>query len=212
MPRETNPKQLLVINKAVRSHPNLKYLFLSTLKDSFHNDFGCTKITTDFTDATGLVYECNSPKPARASKRTSDPEIEGAYCAYDKTATLRGNRFSIVRPLNKVKLGTALTDIQYVNINGLKMAWRSNKPSAEQLTEIGDFRTLLGIELGTFSDKDLVFGATFPRLPRVQKSLNDGSKFSSFCDNTKVDDALAAGWSLLDSGLYTAQDLNDLLR
>ena len=111
MARETNPTKLLLIDKALRSNPTLKYLFRSTLKDTLHNDFGCVEITTDFTDVTGIVFECNTPKPARASKRTTDPEIEGAYCAYDKANILRGDRYSIVKPVKPNKSSSPLTDI-----------------------------------------------------------------------------------------------------
>lgn len=212
MARETSPTKLLRIDSALRTHPTLKWLFRSTLKDSLHNDFGCVEVAADFTDVTGIVFQANSPKPARASKRTSDPEIEGAYCAYTKTATLRSDKYSIQQPINRLRLGTTLTEILYVNINGLKIAWRSPKPNTEQTAEIGSYKTVLGIETATANDRDLVFGAAFPRLPKVQKTLADGSKFSSYCDSTKVDDALAANWTLLDAGMYTVQDLNNLLR
>jgi hypothetical protein len=212
MARETNPTQLLRIDKALRTHPTVKWLFRSTLKDSLHNNFGAVAVAADFTDVTGLIFQANSPKPARASKRTTDPEIEGAYCAYDKTAELRSDKYSIKQPVNRLRMGTTLTDVLYVSINGLKIAWRSPKPNAEQTAEIGSYKTLLGIEVATATDRDLVFGATFPRLPRVMKTLADGSKFSSYCDSTKVDDALEAGWSLADAGMYPAQDLNNLLR
>lgn len=212
MARETSPTKLLRIDNALRTHPNLKWLFRSTLKDSLHNNFGAIEVTADFTDVTGLVFQANSPKPARASKRTTDPEIEGAYCAYDKTANLRSDKYSIQQPINRLRLGTTLTDILYCSVNGLKIAWRSPKPNAEQIAEIGSYKTLLGIETATATDRDLIFGAAFPRLPKVQKTLADGSKFSSYCDTTKVDDALAANWTLLDAGLYTVQDINNLLR
>jgi hypothetical protein len=212
MARETNPTKLLRIDQAVRTHPNLKYLFRSTLKDSLHNNFGCVEVTGDFTDVTGIAFQCNSPKPARASKRTSEPEIEGAFCSYTKTAELRSDKYSIVQPINRLRLGTTLTEVLYCGVNGLKIAWRSPKPNAEQLAEVSGYKALLGIETANANDRDLVFGATFPRLPRVQKTLVDGSKFSSFCDTTKVDDALQANWTLLDAGLYTVADLNNLLR
>ncbi len=212
MARETSPTKLLMIINALRTHPNLKWLFRSTLKDSLHNDFGCVEVATDFTDVTGIVFQANSPQPARATKRTSDPEIEGAYCAYTKSAQLRSDKYSIKQPVNRLRLGTTLTDILYCSVNGLKVAWRSPKPNPEQTAEIGSYKTLLGIETATANDRDLVFGATFPRLPKVQKTLADGSKFSSYCDTTKVDEALQAGWTLLDAGLYTVQDINNLLR
>lgn len=212
MARETNPTNLVVIVNALRTHPGLKYLFKSTLRNSFYNEFGVTAISGDFTDANGYVFEPNSPKPARASKRMATPEIEGAYCAYDKTAALRGDRFTIQPPVNVFKLGTTLTDALYISLNGIKYAWRSPKPSAEQTAEIGSYKTLLGIDNVTSSQRDLVWGATFPRPPKVKKVLNDGSTFSSFCDTTKIDEAIAAGWSLIDPGLYTVADLNALLR
>jgi hypothetical protein len=212
MARETNPTVLLQINNALRTHPNLKYVFKSTLKSSLHNDFGCLEVTADFTDPTGVVFEPNSPKPARASKRTADPEIEGAYCAFDKTKTLRGDRYTITQPVNKLSLSTALTNALYINLAGTKYAWKSSKLSAEQIGELGGYQALLGIETVSANDRDLVWGATFPKPPKVKKTLADGSTFSSFCDSTKVDDAIAAGWSLIDPGLYTLQDLNNLLR
>ncbi len=211
MPVETNPRKLLVINQALPSHPTLKYLFKGSLKDSLHTEFGVAEITTAFTDATGYVFEPNSPKPPRASKRTSDPEIEGAYCSYTKTSALRGDRYTIQRAVNKLKLATTLMDAYYITLNGIKYAWRRPKLSAEQLAETSGYLTLLGIETISFSDKDLVWGATFPKPPKVKKSLADGSTITSFCDTTKVDDALAAGWSVVHEGLYTVDDLNNLL-
>ena len=54
MARETSPTTLLRIDKALRTHPTLKWLFRSTLKESLHNNFGCVKVAADFTGITKM--------------------------------------------------------------------------------------------------------------------------------------------------------------
>lgn len=171
----------------------LKYGFNSRLRDALRNDFGQVEITGT-TSIQNLIIGANIPKPSRASKRFVTG-YDSSYCDPSKIKSLRDDRYRITpgRGLGAGSAGTGLSKTFYVTINGIKYAWNSAVPSADQ-TGVNSSQVSANLASG---DTDLVFGANFPKPPRLQIAVGESKDhvFSSFADPSAVDNALNAGWT-----------------
>ncbi|WP_024547128.1 hypothetical protein [Picosynechococcus sp. NKBG15041c] len=173
----------------------LKYVFNSKLKDSLKTEFGQTDITAQF-NVQGAVLTPRRPKPARASKRLIDG-FEGSYCSSDKVRTLKADGWSITRAKIGTFNQTDLSRVLYVNINGVKYAWRRPRNLGGEV----DLQAL-GVETAT-DQTDLVFGADFPKPAQAVRDITGQGSYRSFVDNSRVDGAtldngaVSAGWKLV---------------
>lgn len=178
-----------------------RYGFKTNVEDKIGTEAGHKKITT--TVPNGMVIGANAPKPARGTKtRVVGGKVETFSTFVDATKlnSLPAG-WSVGRP--KVRRGrqTPKTVIAYVTIRGVNYAW--NLPKSTQ-SKIKSYLNGLGIKIAGTNDKDLVFGAEYPKPPKAGIILPSGAggidHISTFVDPSKID-SLPAGWApLKDDG------------
>lgn len=196
MARNTDPRKLVTVG--VPGFDGLKYGFPSGLKDSLRDDFGQVAVNFDQL-GTGLVLGANSPKPYRAGKRLTTG-FESSFADPSKVSTLKAAGWSITFPKVRTATRSSLSVTLFVTIGGIKYAWVTPKlPQGVTLTAIG------AAEPGA-NDKDLVFGARFPRPARYGLDLTvEGSEnttsISIFVDPSKEDSLGTAGWRKLKGAI-----------
>ena len=140
----------------------------------------------------GLVIGANAPKPGRASKKFATTIASGFY-DIAQVATLKAADWRIVsRPTIRRAKSQPLAKPVVITVGTVKYAW--NMPT-ETYTAIGAAdRAALGINDADSNDKNLVWGANYPRLPRASTVVAaSGNILSTFVDPTKMDN-LPAGW------------------
>lgn len=137
-----------------------------------------------------VVWRANSPTPARASKKKATGTVS-SFIDYTKIASARAAGWKVGGAKMRLGSETAKTKTVYVTIQGIKYAWRI---PLETLTFMGNVEPL-GIKVATAADKDLVFGADFPKPPRAKK-IEGTSVISTFYDPTKD---LPAGYTSVSS-------------
>lgn len=183
----------------------LNYGFRSRLRDSLRDNFGQTVIT-DGVSIQNLVIGANSPKPARASKKTVNG-YDGSYCSSANIAALRADRYSITRAKPSRIQGGNHSDTYFATVNGLKIAFLSNALDTGGNGAEAGFPGQYGVSLATSADAgELVYGTDFPSLPSYAFELATGSEFSSKTDPSKVDELANSGglWSEKKAGFYSA--------
>ncbi|MEP0868877.1 hypothetical protein NDA01_03575 [Trichocoleus desertorum AS-A10] len=178
-----------------------RYGFKTNVEDKIGTEAGHKVISTAVPN--GMVIGANAPKPARGTKtRITSGKIETFSTFVDATKlnSLPAG-WSVSRP--KVRRGrqTPKTVIAYVTIRGVNYAW--NLPKSTQ-SKIRTFLAALGIKIATTNDKDLVFGASYPKPPKAGIILPSGQggidTISTFVDPS-VMDRLPDGWKpLKDDG------------
>lgn len=196
MARNTETRTLVTVG--VPGFEGLRYGFPSGLKDTLRDDFGQAAINFDQL-GTGLVLGANSPKPYRAGKRLTTG-FESSYCDPSKVATLKGAGWSITFPKIRTATKSNLSTTLYVTIGGVKYAW------VTPTLPTGVTADVIGAKVAAASDKDLVFGARFPRPARYGKDLTaEGSEnvttISIFVDPSKEGTLGDAGWRKLKSAI-----------
>ncbi|ACA99859.1 MULTISPECIES: hypothetical protein [Cyanophyceae] len=181
----------------------LKYGFRSRLRDSLRDNFGQTVIANGVS-IQNLVIGANSPKPARASRRT-ETGYEGSYCSTNRIAALRADRYSITRAKPSKIQGGNHSDTYFATVNGIKVAFLSNALDSGGRGAAAGFPSQYGVRLATSADTgELVYGAEFPRLPSYSYDLEDGSVFSSKTDPSQANELLNSGglFKEKDAGFY----------
>ncbi|MCT7955726.1 hypothetical protein [Laspinema palackyanum] len=148
-----------------------------------------------------LIIGGDAPRPARVTKKTVEYSVT-SYVGYDKIAQALASGW---KQSAKVQFRAArqskLSKLVFVTIRGVKYAWRMR---AEQYNKIKGFASNIGFKEASQNDADLVYGATFPKPPKIGITITgEGGmdNLSTFCDPTKIDD-LKEGWVLLDPGNY----------
>jgi hypothetical protein len=146
----------------------------------------------------GLIVGANAPKPGRASKVYTATISSGFYDIAQIPALKAADWKIVSRPFIRRGKPTKLAQAVVINHQGIKYAWMMPK---ETYNSIGQGNlTALGITNTDQNDKNLVWGAAFPKLPRASFIDNTGSggvnkTLSTFVDPTKVDD-LPPGWAV----------------
>lgn len=196
MARNTDPRTLVTVG--IPGFTALRYGFPSGLKDSLRTEFGQTAVNFDQL-GTGLVLGANSPKPYRAGKRLTTG-FESSFCDSTKVKTLKAAGWSITFPKIRAATKSALSTTLFVTIGGIKYAWTTPTLPAGFTVEA------IGAKVAGSDDKDLVFGARFPRPARYSTDLTvEGSEnvttLSIFVDPTKEDTLQGAGWRRLKSAV-----------
>jgi hypothetical protein len=145
----------------------------------------------------GLVIGANQPKPPRATKLKTTGS-SSSYCGSNAVAAAKAQGWSVQPGRFKIGASSARSKCVKIVTGGISYAWNmpaetyANIPAAE--------RTALGIADATNADEDLVFGASYPRMPRVFKIISSTgggfNRVSTFCDQTKLD-SLPTGWQTL---------------
>lgn len=167
----------------------IKYGFLTNVKESSQTALGHIKINRTQLPV-GLVFGANAPKPGRASKLTATGS-ESSFYDITKADTLRVDNWRLSFPtIRRGKAGRRSTCV-YVTLGSINYAWMMNN---ETKNSIGKDLAALGIKLGKADDRDLVWGARFPKPPKGFKTGADNRTISTFIDPGKVDNP-PAGWS-----------------
>lgn len=170
----------------------LKYGFLTSVATAVGTACGHTAVDRANLP-TGLVFGANAPKPGRASKRRVDG-VDSTFYDIDKKATLRAAGYSMTNATIRRGRPSVATKAVYVDLEGVKYAWRMPLTT---YTKIGADRAVLGIEDASQNDKDLVWGARYPKPPKAAKTIIAGSSvdtISSFVDPAAID-SLPEGWT-----------------
>ena len=165
-------------------------------KASERDKLGQATITNAVADIRGIAISPQSPKPARAAGIFNNKNLSG-FCDRDKIAELRLEGFTITQSKISEPRGPN-SRLLYLEINDVKYAW--SRPR-ELGTEID--ATELGVQEASPNESQLVISPNFPIPPRVAKPHPDGGRTSYFVEPSKLDDAIAAGWTKVAGGLYT---------
>lgn len=207
MARNYNNGRLVTVT--IAGFPNLQYGFKTRAKTTTSTELGHTAIDpVGIASITGIVLGANAPKPPRASKRT-ETGIESSFVDKGKIAEARNNGYQVAR--GRVRRGgkTKFAQVKYVTINGINYAWAQPNIATPPP----------GLDQADLKDPDentkLVFGAKFPKPPRMKIEIaggegESGGVFSTFVDPTKVDNLVKAGWSPADDGAYKTEDFKQL--
>jgi hypothetical protein len=187
-------------------YAGITYAFRTTIKETEGAVLGHAALTAA-SPVTGLIFKANSPKPKRASKTfatgTSSSYISPAAIT---AAVAAGWDIAKAKP-NGRKSNSRFQIVVYVTINGVKYAWAMRK---RQLALLADNLSALGIKKATGNENDLVFGASFPKPPRIKSVTTSGTgsdavaqSSNTFYDPTqkKIPDEFATY-----AGLMTAAD------
>lgn len=179
-------KQLVWVTPFTGS--TIKYGFMTNADTGTRTALAHVEVTGAY--PTGLVIGANAPKPPRAKKLTATG-TESSFCDAEGVAAARAAGWRISRGKIRIGASGSKSKTVYVTHEGNKLAWKM--PNFLHANITGDL-VGLGIALATSADKDLVFGARFPVLPRVGKISATFNKYTTFCDPSKLD-SLPTGWS-----------------
>lgn len=154
---------------------------------------GHTAVTGAF--PTGLVIGANSPKPPRA-RRITATGVESSFCSVAAKATAIAAGWKVGFGKTRRASSSAKSRTVYITHEGNKIAW---KMPQFLYAKISADIAALGILEATGAEKDLVFGASFPRMPRVKRfNFATQESYTTFCDP----DALASlptGWTTVQA-------------
>lgn len=149
------------------------------------------------------ILGANRPKPPRATKLLNanpDASTQGKCSTFysvgsEGTALAAGWKLGKSLEVVNIKNGARSKTVAVKLTGGGHYAWSMNA------ADVATYGTELGLILPTSITSNerasLFSGVSRPKPPRVQKEVGT-SKFSSFCDPTKLDNLLAAGWSQMD--------------
>lgn len=182
---------------------NLMYGFNTNVKDATSTELGHVTAVSASGDNNGyianLIIGANKPTPMRASKRGGS----SSFVDPAKVPALRADNWNI-SPAKFASIGkSAKSKIVYVEVGFVKYAWHLPNFLFDQ-ADFTAAMTALGITLATNADRDLVFGASYPKPPKVRFTAVVGDEvnsFSTFIAPLKID-SLPDGWSISDSGNY----------
>lgn len=174
----------------------IEYGFLTTEIEAV---LGHAEVTT--VPNTGYVFGANSPKPARATKDVSGG-TRSSWVGDGQIAAARAADWTVTNVFRRVATSTARSKAVFVTIGGIKYGWQMPISTYNGLAAD---RTVLGIEDATANDL-LVFGASYPKPPRVVKKVAAGQSsprttYSTFVDPAALDN-LPEGYQLVDSGRF----------
>lgn len=175
----------------------LKYGFRTNVDAAVSTALGHAAVTiTDGSYPTGFCLGANYPKPARASrKRTTG--YQSSWCDAGSRAAARTAGWTVGPARVKRANDTTRTKCVYITFEGNKFGWRM--PIALH-TKISADLADLGILEATAGDKDIAFGVSIPRFPKVSKANDtNGEVYTTFCDPEALDLAAAGGWSTVRS-------------
>jgi hypothetical protein len=191
-------------------YASTKYAFWTPNYTAAGTALGQTKLEAT-TAVAGLIFKANHPKPKKASKSLAAKSVS-SFVSAAKEAEAKKAGWDITRSRSNGRKGnTALQVAVYVTLSGVKYGWGIPK---RRWANIKGSAEALGVKLITAEDDDVVFGASFPKPPRVSGRVSTGTdknatsvKFSTFYDPSKTP---ADGFAIR-AGLYEQKDLPVIL-
>lgn len=181
----TGPKRLVAVTPFASSP--IKYGFNTNIDQAQSTQLGQVGVNTF---ASGFVLGANAPKPARARKRFASGVVSSFISAGSVTAA-RTAGWSVGKGSYRAGGSSAKGKVVYVTIAGIKYGWNMPNTTAQR---IGGALAQLGIREGRTTDKDIVFGASYPVPPKASRAVassGGSSTLTTFYDPTVV---LPAGW------------------
>jgi len=189
-----------------------KYGFRTTAKETTSTALGHQTLDAT-TPVTGLIFKANHPKPKRASK-TFATGTESSFIAPASVASAVAAGWNVIKAKSNGRKSKSTFQIPvYVTVNGVKYAWGMRKA---QKTKLGNNFAALGIKEVTGTEQDLVFGASFPKPPRVESisTSGRGANATSINSSTFYDpsnDGTIPDTFRRYAGQYTAADWTDFV-
>jgi hypothetical protein len=144
----------------------------------------------------------NAPKPPRAKKKLSNTpsasvqQSVSTYCGIASLATAQGAGWDIVDGGRGVSVKNSVSITLGAELsNGLIYLFPKNSADATAIaTELG---LILPANLSSAERAKAFRGASKPRPAKVSKPSGARGTINSFCSDSKLDDALAAGWTII---------------
>ena len=156
-------------------YAGITYAFRTTIKEAEGTVLGHAALTAA-TPVSGLIFKANAPKPKRATK-TFATGTSSSYIAPSAITAAVAAGWDIVKAKsNGRKSNSRFQIVVYVTINSVKYAWAMRK---SQLALLSDNLAALGIRKATGDETDLVFGASFPKPPRIKSITTTGAAGST---------------------------------
>jgi hypothetical protein len=159
-------------------YAGITYAFRTTIKETEGTVLGHTPLTAS-TAVAGLIFKANSPKPKRASKTFAT----GTSSSFIAPAAIAAGWDIAKAKSNGRKSNSRFQIVVYVTINNVKYAWAMKK---SQLKLLADNLTALGIRKATGDETDLVFGASFPKPPRIKSITTTGAAGSTVSQSSNT--------------------------
>jgi hypothetical protein len=181
----TGPKRIVAV-VPFQGSP-IKFGFYTNIDQAQSQQLGQAPVNTF---ANGFILGANAPKPARARKRFASG-IVSSFISAPNVASARGQGWSVGRGSYRAGGATPKGKAVYVTIGGIKYGWVMPNSTAQRM---GGSLAQLGIREGRSTDKDIVFGASYPKPPQASRSVASSggtSTLTTFYDPTVT---LPAGW------------------
>jgi hypothetical protein len=182
----TGPKRIVAVTPFVGSP--LKYGFATNIDQAQSTQLGHAPVNTL---AAGYIFGANAPKPARARKKFATGVVS-SFISAGSVATARGQGWSVGKGSYRTGGSTPKGKAVYVTLQGVKYGWNMPNTTAQRM---GGSLTQLGIKIATTADKDIVFGASYPKPPTASRSIASSggtSTISTFYDPSVT---LPTGWT-----------------
>lgn len=152
-----------------------------------------------------LIYRANSPKPARVKMildTSGDPKKQGSvstFCDADKLAAALSQKWSLVKPAQTVGGGGGKSRLVAIKVNGGYYGFPLNKEDYTAYAQkIGAENITDTVRLNLFT------GASNPRPAKMGLTLTNGSSFSTFVADDKIEGLLAStqeNWQIIEAAV-----------
>lgn len=187
-------KTRLVSVQPTLGFTKLKYGFRTNVEAAASTALGHALVTvTDNNFPVGFCLGANSPRPARATKKSA-AGMRTSYCDATKRAEATAAGWKVGPALVRQAAPTRFTRTVYVTFQENKFGWRL---PLQVLAKVGtDDLAALGINVATGTEKDIIYGTSYPYLPIATKENDDGTTHRLRFDPDKTATALTAGWAV----------------
>ena len=163
-------------------YADITYAFRTTIKETEGTVLGHVALTAA-TPVAGLIFKANSPKPKRASKTFATGTSSSFIAEAAITAATAAGWDIAKAKANGRKSNSRFQIVVYVTINNVKYAWAMKK---SQLKLLADNFAALGITKATGKEIDLVFGASFPKPPRIRSITTSGAEGNTISQSSNT--------------------------
>ncbi len=181
----TGPKRIVAV--VPFSGSPIRYGFATNIDQAQSQQLGQAPVNTF---ASGFVFGANAPKPARARKKFASG-IVSSFISAGSVVAARGAGWSVGKGKYRTGGSTPKGKTVYVTIGGIKYGWVMPNTTAQR---IGGSSTQLGIKEAQSTDKDVIFGASYPKPPKASRSVASSGGTSTLTTFYDPSVTLPAGW------------------
>ncbi|NJR41149.1 MAG: hypothetical protein HC781_22785 [Leptolyngbyaceae cyanobacterium CSU_1_4] len=165
----------------------LRYGFATNIDQAQSTQLGHAPVNNF---ASGFIFGANAPKPARARKRFASG-IVSSFISAPSVLAARTAGWSIGKGKYRTGGTTPKGKTVYVTIAGIKYGWVMPNTTAQR---IGGSLAQLGIREAQSTDKDIVFGASYPKPPTASRAIASSGGSSTLTTFYDPSVTLPAGW------------------